>query len=278
MLKQMYEERFEKIYFLVPFYDGKRTDVISVFESSYQFQGYVSQAMHHIEKGDITHFLFIGDDLILNPNINQNNIETFFHNDQKSCMPQPKPLFKFRGWRYRERGFNAYQAFHSYSGTEYKDKILTAEEAFNRVDVPRTQFTFNLGMFFCKDSKRDQFKFFIQYPKHIFGLVKGINMDYPLYGGYSDIFMIRADEIDQVAYTFGVFAAMRLFVEIAIPTAMKILCSDLQEIPGNNIVMWTDEEKKTFSEKYNYSLKSLFEQWPEDCNYIHPIKLSKWKQ
>jgi hypothetical protein len=70
---------------------------------------------------------------------------------------------------------------------------------------------------------------------------------------------------------------MRLFVEIAIPTAMKILCSDLRIIPKNNLAMWTHAEKNTFPQMFDYDLGRLFAEWPDDCIYIHPVKLSEWR-
>ena len=48
--------------------------MIPVFEESFYFQGYVPQCKHIIERLDCDHFLFIGDDLILNPSINETNV------------------------------------------------------------------------------------------------------------------------------------------------------------------------------------------------------------
>ena len=39
-LKEIYKNRFSKVVFLMPFYTGDDRDIISVYESSYQFHGY----------------------------------------------------------------------------------------------------------------------------------------------------------------------------------------------------------------------------------------------
>ena len=59
ILEQIYKGRFAAIYHLVPFYDGKKQNVIPVYESSYQFQGYVAQGMKYFYNNNYTHYLFI---------------------------------------------------------------------------------------------------------------------------------------------------------------------------------------------------------------------------
>ena len=74
LLRKIYSERFSRIYFICPFYEGTDKDVISIYESSYYFQGYVYQAHDFLMNLDVDLFLFIGDDLLLDPDINERNI------------------------------------------------------------------------------------------------------------------------------------------------------------------------------------------------------------
>ncbi|MBN8650204.1 MAG: hypothetical protein J0L67_02190 [Cytophagales bacterium] len=76
-LKNIYQERFEDIYFVIPFYAGSETNVIPVYDHSYYFQGYIAQALKFISH-KFDHYLFIADDLFLNPAINQSNYSNFF--------------------------------------------------------------------------------------------------------------------------------------------------------------------------------------------------------
>src|SRR5438309_2566399 len=39
LLETLYEGRFSNIYYLVPFYDGEKENVIPVYENSFRFQG-----------------------------------------------------------------------------------------------------------------------------------------------------------------------------------------------------------------------------------------------
>ena len=55
-IEQIYEGRFSHIYHVVPFYDGNKENVITVFDSSFQFQGYISQAYQHLKNKKFSHF------------------------------------------------------------------------------------------------------------------------------------------------------------------------------------------------------------------------------
>lgn len=73
LLRQIYGKRFSNIRFLVPFYDGADSDVIPIYESSYQFQGYFIQAYEKLNNLQCSHYLFIGDDLIIHPQFDEYN-------------------------------------------------------------------------------------------------------------------------------------------------------------------------------------------------------------
>lgn len=73
-VRELYAKRFSHIYHIMPFYDGYEQDVIPVYESSYCFSGYLSQAYTHIGDKGFTHFLVVADDMILNPVINELSI------------------------------------------------------------------------------------------------------------------------------------------------------------------------------------------------------------
>ena len=88
-LQKMYESRFDNIFHIVPFYDGNISNVIPVYENSYQFQGYIAQAYQHIKNQNFTHYYVIADDLILNPNVNKNNLlEKLAINDNECWLTE----------------------------------------------------------------------------------------------------------------------------------------------------------------------------------------------
>ena len=48
-------------------------EVIPVYETSIHFQGFFAQAYSHLPK-DFDYYIFCADDLILNPQLNEDNI------------------------------------------------------------------------------------------------------------------------------------------------------------------------------------------------------------
>lgn len=66
-LEAIYGPRFDQIYHLVPFYEGDRPNVIPVYEKSHYFQGYIAQAFSSFFSAHYDHYLFVADDLLLNP-------------------------------------------------------------------------------------------------------------------------------------------------------------------------------------------------------------------
>ena len=73
-LEDIYSDRFNHIFHIVPFYDGDKKNVIPIYESSYYFSGYVSQAYTHLKGKGFTHFFVVADDMIINPRINEENL------------------------------------------------------------------------------------------------------------------------------------------------------------------------------------------------------------
>src|SRR4030042_4685799 len=78
ILEKIYKDRFCNIYHLVPFYNGEKSNVIPVYENSHYFQGYIAQGFKIFYKKDYAHYIFIADDLILNPVINEKNYAIHF--------------------------------------------------------------------------------------------------------------------------------------------------------------------------------------------------------
>lgn len=282
-LDLIYGHRFSDILYLVPFYDGNDSRVIPVYDSSYQFQGYIAQAAAKIKEHLSDHYVFIGDDLILNPDINENNIDQYFKLDKEtSYIDSAKDLANMVGWLFKERFLNAIDAFEKYNGTEYKNELLDAELAFQRANEKGYQKN-HIGMKHLLNgcnTKKELIKRFLQHPKESFHLLcVGKELSYPLWGGYSDIFIISHMDFDNVTRMCGIFAAQRLFVEIAIPTSIMLNCQKIRfqkDLACKAKIIWGDSEKQEIETIYNCNYSNLKNDWPADTSYIHPIKLSRW--
>ena len=73
-LRALYRNRFERVHYLMPFYQGNEPDVSAVFDSSARFQNFFPQALPDFRRQDATHYVFIADDLLLDPALNDDTL------------------------------------------------------------------------------------------------------------------------------------------------------------------------------------------------------------
>ena len=282
-LYDMYCERFSKIIFIVPFYmrgelDEKEYNIIAVYESSYSFQGYIAQAMAQLGTIDSDHIMFIGDDLILNPEINENNYKDYFNLDKSTSFNAEickiNERFEKYVWNFDRIKTNLIRL----SGDRFvnsKSELPSVEEAYNiAAQKGYTDFSFWNSPYY-KSVGVDRLKvlaFIFKYSGKKF---------YPAFGGYSDFTIVSCEDLQIFVHYCGVLAAMGVFVEIAVPTAMVLACKKIKtmkDLPYSRGDMWGMELKADFAEEYNYSIQKLYDNWPQDKLYLHPIKLSQWRE
>ena len=70
VLEELFLKKFSNIFHIVP-HDGNKSNVISVYENSKFYSGYIAQSVNQFYSTKFEHYMFIGDDLILNPVINE---------------------------------------------------------------------------------------------------------------------------------------------------------------------------------------------------------------
>lgn len=269
-IEKLYTKRFSYIYHVMPFYDGKEENVIPVFESSYCFSGYIAQAYGYLRKKGFTHFFIIADDMILNPVINEFSIWTELGICYDDSYIDELICFQHGGKRWWRRIIDALDYTPNQLGIELKGILPSKEEAERRFDfhglpytpIPRKELLRN-------PRKKDFFKM----------LVKNNKLQYPLVRAYSDILLLPLDIMPKFTLYCGAFAATKLFVEMAIPTALVLSANniktgkDIKLEPG---AMWTQEDLKIL-ESYSLQLDKLLNDFPSEKLYLHPIKLSQWK-
>ena len=74
LIEKLYKGKFSHIYHIMPFYNGNEKNIISVYESSFRFQSYISQAYQKIKEMDFTHYFIVADDMLLNPDLTESNL------------------------------------------------------------------------------------------------------------------------------------------------------------------------------------------------------------
>lgn len=289
-LRNLYKNRFSHIFFLMPFYKGQDPDVISVSSPAYYFQGYFTQAYDSLKDYNFDHWLVIGDDLIINPLINETNVaEQLKLEKGGSYIPNPK---RFDGKTKDDKAsiylkfslnsglFEAGKHLPSSNDVMSKLKKLNLEPQGMRFENVYADKPFRKKLGYRQKLAKygpRYLKYLVQYEKTPDALLYG---DYPCCWGYSDIFMLSRENLQEFCHVCGVMAAANLFVEIAIPTALaltttgKISRQEDCELQGE--ALWHNRVSEVLDE-YENSLSRLLSEFPQDKLFLHPVKLSQWK-
>ncbi|RYY62112.1 MAG: hypothetical protein EOO05_04015 [Chitinophagaceae bacterium] len=287
ILEKMYSGRFRDIWFLVPFYDGDHPRVIPVYESSNYFQSYFAQGFHRFYNEANSNYIFLGDDCILHPSINQSNAA-----DLMGLPPQTDfipGLIEFHklgndNWWHTFKGIDF---FRNRKGAEIKNELPSREEAVqlfrnHGIDtLPLTRKNIFGRTSLSKKGflhwMRSRYHFNYQWKPF---LKKGkLELPYPVAGAYSDILVITAETIRPFCRYCGIMAAAGLFVEIAIPTALLLSAKKIAQEPALRLkgkALWTAAEIAAVETTYGKSLANLLSHFPEGQLYYHPVKLSRW--
>lgn len=283
-LEELYAGKFSHIFHLMPFYDGDLPNVIPVYESSYYFQSYIAQAYLIIKKMGFTHYFVVADDMIINPAINESNLfeitgipqdHCYIHNIKLASSGKTPWTYKYNAYLYNpsQRGLEIGNILPSYTTA----MEILKEKGF----YPKT---LSFGEVFydglwALTHKRKRILF--QTIRTFFAHKK---LRYPLVGGWCDILLLTDDIMPKFCNYSGAFAASKLFVEIAIPTALllsaKYIATTEQIQLKNNIPLITafpKSRQNEFYQTYDYKLDKLMEEYPNDRFFVHPIKLSQWK-
>lgn len=276
-LKLLYSKRFSCIKIIMPFYDGSDEDVITVYESSYEFQGMVAQASERLLATNANYYFFISDDLILNPIITEENFLQKLNMERGDAFH--RGVFELHKSKWNvERINEAIDCFEVQKHTEFSNELMEKDSAIDKMK------SYGYGnMKISQDDKKtmsDWKGFGRKYGRLRANAMKHRKqMPYPLLGGYSDWFILPREDLSVIASKFGITAAMGLFVEIAIPTIMYLYCKHVKRLNETNFkdgAIWDPSVLEEFGNQYHWDIKELLENFPEEKLYIHPIKLSKW--
>ena len=113
----------------------------------------------------------------------------------------------------------------------------------------------------------------------IFENENSYQIPYTMAWGMSDIFCIDKGSLFEFSRLCGIFSAMNLFVEIAIPTAVVLMFQreEVSFFPDEGYYFLWGEDRTRLEEFYNRDFSRLCEGWDSSKFFIHPVKLSGWK-
>lgn len=283
IIEQIYSNRFSNIYHLMPFYDGNKENVIPVYENSYYFQGYIAQGFRQFYKKDYTHYIFVADDLFLNPSINENNYDDYFMiQPNSSFISSIKNIHDCGRWL---RISDAYHANLKIDGVEIDNSLPSYEVALQclkKHDLTIKPLSFDQIVGSQKISNIKTIKQFTNYLfwriNQVRYLKKVFHLNYPYVAGYSDLVIIDQMSMRKFCQYCGIFAAHKLFVEVAIPTAMALSCNKIiseKDMANKGKALWSIHDLEILNQ-FNYQISKLESNFPDDWLYLHPVKLSKW--
>jgi hypothetical protein len=289
VLEKMYRPRFRHIRFLVPFYDGDREDVIPVYESSHYFQSYFAQGFHGFFKDEFSHYIFIGDDCILNPAVNEGNLEEVL-----GLEPGADFITGLNGF-VQDRGipwwhtFKGIDFFGNRKGAEIARELPSRDEAvarFKRHGIEVKPLTRQQIFGTQTPPGKSAWKYWLfkqylfRFKWKAFRRGNRIELPYPIAGSYADILVIQSKTVREFCRYCGIMGAAGLFVEIAVPTALILSSEKIQTEPSlklQGLAMWQPDEIKMLEEEHQQSLQHLLAEFPAGRLFLHPVKLSKWK-
>ena len=300
LLRKIYGDRFSYLRFLMPFYDGADDDVIPVYESAPQFQGYLIQAYGKLKDIPCSHYLFIGDDLIINPTFDDVNFVARTNMYDKKFLTTEiisfNSLNQFRWWH----AANSSKPFYD-SATSWRDSLYTYDEAINKFnnffDVkykeiydeaffgnPNEPGANTIGRW---NNSKD---FFNVVSYFVMTNTNSFHIPYPMARGYSDIFCVEKGSLLKFSRLCGIFSAMNMFVEIAIPTVAVltfrrdevaffkgIINKNVGFFRSNFVLILWGKDRDAFENKYDKDFSRMYNEWDEKNLFAHPVKLSRWK-
>ncbi|MBL7742453.1 MAG: hypothetical protein JNN00_03160 [Chitinophagaceae bacterium] len=289
ILRKIYSPRFSHIFFLVPFYNGTDPDVIPVYESSNFFQSYFAQGYYRFFHENFSHYIFTGDDCLLNPAVNENNFPEQLGLSEKTDLISgfiELHTLTGRPWWHAHK---AIDFFNNRKGAEIKKELPSREEAVERfkhhgIDVVPLTPANIFGTQTPPDKKWWQYWLFkqyhLQYKWKAFKKNGKIELPYPVAGSYSDVLIVTKESIYDFCRYCGMMAAAGLFVELAIPTALLLSSQKIiqeKDLRLQGKALWSAGEVEEVEKRFDKSLTALLAGFPAGQLYYHPVKLSKWK-
>lgn len=294
VLDRVYGERFPRRRYIMPFATVDRPDVIRVQEAGWYFSGHLAQAADRFVAPDVTHYVVISDDLYLNPALDAGNIVAALELGERTGWI--KNLAAADAQRHRWP-WSADAAFELRRMTisDLWGQLPPPDEARARLarlgldlslrrprDAAEWRFA-TTGL--ARDSRAIWMKYLAMWGKP---------SPYPTLCGYADFLVVPAYAMPEFARLCGLFAAMNVFAEVAVPTALALACDEVAtELPlGAHFADPTARtlsqgrwrgiegigtEPQDLADRHDQRLDRLAAGFPADWLYFHPVKLSGWR-
>jgi hypothetical protein len=277
-LREIYGDRFSTIKYLSPFSTYMDDDgIIPIYETSINFQGYIAQSYKYLPN-DCDYYVFCADDLLLNPDFNENNILDKLNCKNTSYIKYLNPIWEHSFAWHKFEECNSYP--NEGCNIDYPSLLPSRIELLEKYKEFGIHYrNINLENFrgiHDKTITRDRIWSGLKY------LIKTNYKRYvhlPLIEGYSDFIIIPSQSLKSFCHYCGIFSAMNIWVDAAVATAM-ILSSDQirteKDHSYKGTEIWNENELRLKTIRSKNKLEQIIRLFEDDEFYIHPIKLSKF--
>lgn len=314
-IERLYEGKFKDVYHLMPFYQGCNPRVIAVYDSSHQFNNYITQAYARLTEKIFSHYVFVADDMVIRQDLNENNILAELKLEKDSAfipfikiidnvsfftwpwalkqvgkLNYPTPACEFRKFmpdletarkHLEKHGIDWRQG---YTRSVLPHALRGCVSPFP-MELARSYLSSTLLALRFKISRilRALYGGGLSWEEFIANNAERIarrheKPEYPLLWSYADMFVLPASHFKAFCHMSGVLAGGRVMVEAAIPTAMAFTMDHIVQAEESGGLDGRNEgSPQEILERNQGSLASLIQNWREGVLFYHPVKLSQWK-
>lgn len=275
-LDGLYEKRFPCRYYLMPFYQGDHPLTIPIHESSLHFQNYFAQADKVLPQ-DADYYVVCGDDMILHPDINDENIIDFIGCHDKAYVKYVNAVtdHSFAWHRFSEalHFLDKYQAIPFYDMMPGREELL---ETYKRHGIEITNIgSKNFKGVWDKTVSWERVKAGL---KFIFSKDRKRFAEWPLVEGYCDFVVVPRKYWKKFVYYCGILGALNVWHDCGVVTALLLACEEVmqeKDAKAFGVELWNQEVEDLYGQ-YKGDLQKLLADYKPNQIYTHPVKLSRW--
>lgn len=309
ILEEMLSGKFDRVYFVLPNTVSPREDVITSYRGSHLFHGMIVDAAPRLLKDDSSYYFFMQDDVLINPRFSGEDWVRILRLDPggaflPKCVPIGGDVSDWPWWLGVLWKMRAPMNVVSGTGIEnWRSLLPDVEQSFAEMErkygfvfrpienkkpildydtLPNWELRQTLnralvdGIFARGLGKGIRLLFpFFRGMSDFFAMNreatgKGIRPLFPFCRGMSDFFAVNRATMEKLVHLFGVFAAMQVFVEVAIPTALLLAADRVtteQDLGLKLEWYWNDDRSRL-------DFEAISAGFAEDVVSVHPIKLS----
>lgn len=260
----------------MPFYQGNHPHTIPIYESSLHFQNYFAQANTTLPQ-DADYYVICGDDMILHPDLDEQNIIDFIGCHDKAYVKYINAItdHSFAWHRFKE----ALRFLDDYRAIPFREMMPSREELIEIYSRHNIEIT-DIGLKNCKGvwDKTVTWERIKAGLKFLFSTDRKRFAEWPLVEGYCDFVVVPRKYWRKFIHYCGVLGAMNIWHDCGVVTALLLACKDVlleKDSPAFGVELWNQEVDDLY-DLYQGDLQALLADYKPNQIYTHPVKLSRW--